>query len=37
MVEGGRIDHASHANDVMGTLYDTMFLMMHLKQLTQIL
>ena len=23
MVEGGRIDHASHANDVMGTIYDT--------------
>lgn len=24
MVEGGRIDHASHANDVMGTIYDTL-------------
>ena len=23
MIEGGRIDHASHANDVMGTIYDT--------------
>ncbi len=23
MVEGGRIDHASHVNDVMGTIYDT--------------
>ena len=23
MVEGGRIDHASHAQDVMGTIYDT--------------
>lgn len=24
MVEGGRIDHASHANDVIGTIYDTL-------------
>ena len=26
MIEGGRIDHASHANDVMGTIYDTIAL-----------
>ena len=24
MVEGGRIDHASHAQDVVGTIYDTL-------------
>lgn len=24
MIEGGRIDHASHANDVAGTVYDTL-------------